>query len=148
MRVECDQALDDDEGGRLSRDFLGGDAAAERLSGRRPVFAGALGVAAPDARGLETACWMDASLDPKKLPNPPIVLLMSGIAETADGATSEGGVSAVGLIVPLPAFAVVASRSRKRFATSLRTPSNALNRLVEPAAIAVPIASRVGPSCS
>jgi hypothetical protein len=91
---------------------------------------------------------MDASLDPKKLPNPPIVLLMSGIAETVGGATSDGGISAVGLIVPLPEFAVEASRSRKRFATSLRTPSKALNRLVEPAAIAVPIASRVGPSCS
>jgi hypothetical protein len=57
LRIEFDQALDDDEGGRLSRDFFGGDAAAERLSGRKPVLAGALGVVAPaDARGLETAC--------------------------------------------------------------------------------------------
>lgn len=84
-----DQLMDEEEAGRLVA-FFGGDAAAERFNGRKPVLvcgldAGTLEVA---ALGLDTACWKDASLEPKKLPKPPMVLLISGMAEARGGESS------------------------------------------------------------
>lgn len=140
-----------EEEGRLLRLLLGGDAAADRFRGRRPVFVDAVvegGTGAGD-RGAETACCIDASLDPKKLPNPPRVLFISGMA---DGIGVESfselteGDDAMSASFPFDGDCT--SRSRSLLATSLLTPSNALKRLDEPAARAVPIASRVGPSWS
>ena len=70
------------------------------------------------------------------------------MAASVDEEASTDAVSVVTLLDSLTAFEGAPSRSRNRLATSLRTPSKALKKLVDPAAIAVPIASRVGPSCS
>lgn len=92
---------------------------------------------------------MDASFEPKKLPNPPMVLLMSGRVEAGAGG-GESSITVAGIdFAPLgsePVSTCCVSRSRSLLATSLRTPSNALKRLVDPAAKTVPIASRVGAS--
>jgi hypothetical protein len=79
--------LDEEEAGRLSRAFFGGEAAADRFNGRKPVLGCRSGAALEDL-GFETAWCIDAILEPKKLPNPPIVLLMSGSADIGDDAES------------------------------------------------------------
>jgi hypothetical protein len=95
-----------------------------KLRGRNPVCLG--------SGFVGFGCCQAAIFDPKKLPIPPIVPLTSGNDEAA------GVVEVVGVDWP--------SRSRNRFVTSDRTPSNALKKVDDPAARADPIASLVGPS--
>lgn len=47
--------LDEEEAGRLLA-FFGGDAAAERFNGRKPVLVCGLDAGAVEDLGLETAC--------------------------------------------------------------------------------------------
>jgi hypothetical protein len=77
-----------------------------------------------------------AIFEPKKLPIPPIVARTSG---------NDDAIGAVGTAV-VEGVSDWASRSLSRLVTSERTPSNARNRLEDPAAMAEPIASFVGPS--
>jgi hypothetical protein len=77
-----------------------------------------------------------AIFEPKKLPIPPIVARTSG----RDDAIGVAEVAAVG------GTFVLSSRSFSRLFTSERTPSNARKKVEDPAAIADPIASFVGPS--
>ena len=99
-----------------------------RLSGRRFANFGS-GLA-----GLGS--FQLAIFEPKKLPIPPIVARTSG----KDDAIGAAGVAVVA------AVSDCASRSLSRLVTSERTPSNARKRLEDPAAMAEPIASLVGPS--
>ena len=77
-----------------------------------------------------------AIFEPKKLPIPPIVARTSG---------KDDAMGAAGAVV-VEGASPCTSRSLSRLVTSDRTPSNARYRLEDPAAMAEPIASFVGPS--